>query len=186
MSHTHATDGGLAGYLAKASARDVRLHLDNAHDVKTTGWTHDALVELHEKSHATALIGEKLAEAPPAVVASIVGDRSLYLTDANGTVYLLEPAGVWDEPGPSPACRCTDQVCFDDECPFCGPLDGELPCPRDASCRRLTVYYEDEDRPDDAVPLYRLTLSEPAAELLASITDSLAAERERCSAGGES
>lgn len=94
---------------------------------------------------ASNLLAEKLAVAPPAVVEAIVYDVSLYLTDANGTVYL-----VWDPPEDS---------------------------------RRVTVYYEDEARPVDAIPLYRLTalpeVEEPApvVDLMAAIEESLAAAR---------
>jgi hypothetical protein len=28
-------------------------------------------------------------------------------------------------------CRCTAEVCFDDDCAVCSRLDGELPCPSD-------------------------------------------------------
>lgn len=150
MSHNHATEGGPGEFDRTATASELRLHLDNSHDARTTGWDYDRLVELHRQSHAAALIGEKLAEAPAAVVESIVGDQPLYLTDAGGTVYLLEPAGAWDHP------------------------DYEV---------RTEVYYEDETRPEGAIPLYRLTVQAPAPEsekvvdLMESLEKSLAAAR---------
>lgn len=83
----------------------------------------------------------------PLVESVLDDDRSLYLTDANDTVYLAVTAGVWDA----------------------APTSG-----------RYTVYYEDEARPDDAVPLYRLIAQDPPkantppADLLDDIEESLA------------
>lgn len=78
MSHDHALDGMLVaagGY----SARDVRLHLEESHNFKTTGWFFSDQIRLHAKLHkheaerlAAGLVAEKLAEAPAAVVESIL------------------------------------------------------------------------------------------------------------------
>lgn len=154
--HDHATDGGRTAFDAQASARALRLHLDNAHDERTSGLDFAALAEMHRKAHKPArlaeieaaanLISDRLGEAPPAVVERVVAARSMYLEDANGTVYLAIPAGVWDA----------------------APTDG-----------RYTVYYEDEARPDDAVPLYRLIAQEPApTDLMEAIEESLAKARQ--------
>ncbi len=92
--HDHATDGGRAEFEANATARDLRLHLDNSHDERTSGLCFADLADLHGKLHAVEderlaelevaanLIADRLAAAPPAVVESIVGDEDadrLYL-----------------------------------------------------------------------------------------------------------
>jgi hypothetical protein len=66
-----------------------------------------------------------------------MADRSIYLTDANGTVYLAEPAGCWDPPD-------------DFEPGVDDPDDWD----------RSGVFYDDEERPDGSVELYRLTRQE--------------------------
>jgi hypothetical protein len=61
--------------------------------------------------------------------------RSLQLKDTNGTLYLAEPAGVW-----------------------------AVPAPKDGIHNQyLSTYFEGEEHPDEAVPLYRLTVQEPAS-----------------------
>lgn len=91
--HDHATDGGRGAFEAKVSARELRLHLDNAHDTRTSGLDFDALAAMHAERHrkahkdarlaeieaAAELISGQLAAAPPTVVESIVGDDDTYL-----------------------------------------------------------------------------------------------------------
>ena len=94
------------------------LHLDNSHNKYARGWPWSRMVSVHAVMHAAEdarlaeieaaanLIGERLAEQPPAVVESVVDDRAMYLEDANGTVYLAEPIH-FPEPGDSDLYRLT-------------------------------------------------------------------------------
>lgn len=84
--HDHATDGGRRAFEATATAYALRLHLDNAHDLRTNGAGYDHLAEMHRGRHAEEdarlaeieaaanLIGERLAAASGAVAESIVAD----------------------------------------------------------------------------------------------------------------
>jgi hypothetical protein len=51
MSHSHDIDGML-GDASRFSARHLRLHLDNSHDARTSGWDFARLDELHHQLHA--------------------------------------------------------------------------------------------------------------------------------------
>lgn len=84
--HDHRLDGMLQSDHEGVTARALRLHLDNSHDAQTRGWDYAAQRDLHHKLHhaeverlagieaAANLLAEKLAEAPPAVVESVVSD----------------------------------------------------------------------------------------------------------------
>ncbi len=117
--HDHATDGGRSTFEAKASARELRLHLDNAHDERTSGLDFPHLAELHRKAHKDArlaeiesaadLSAEGLAAAPPAVAQSILAE-ALYLTDPAGMAYLAEAVDPRHMPAAGPLYRLTAQV----------------------------------------------------------------------------
>jgi hypothetical protein len=59
MTHGHDIDGMLAG--DGVSARGLRLHLDNSHDERTTGWDFGRLHALHQEMHAAQMSGVVLA-----------------------------------------------------------------------------------------------------------------------------
>lgn len=117
--HDHATDGGLVDFATVAGARGLRLHLDNAHDTRTSGLDFPHLADLHCRRHgvtipavlqdAANMLAERLGGAPARVVDRILGDRSLYLSDANDTLYLAEPVDPRHMPGPGPLYRLTVQ-----------------------------------------------------------------------------
>lgn len=121
--HDHVADGMLVTDHQGVTARALRLHLDEDHDSRTRGWGWDfaAMERLHLTLHelaederlagieaAAGLIAERMAAASPAVVESIVGDRSMYLSDANGTVYLAEQE--WTDAWGGPLYRLTVQA----------------------------------------------------------------------------
>ncbi len=86
--HDHVIDGMLQFDRKGLTPRALRLHLDNSHDSRTSGWDFDALDRLHHKLHASEadrlaeieaaanLVAEGLAAAPAAVVES---DSRLHL-----------------------------------------------------------------------------------------------------------
>ncbi len=107
MTHDHALDGMLDPN-ATLTARDLRLHLDDEHDARTTGWYFSDQIALHAQLH-DATKAPNLSANPPAdppgrrrvrdrqhspAAPFDDGTTALYLTDANGTVYLAEIAGV--------------------------------------------------------------------------------------------
>ena len=163
--HNHIADGMLQFDQKGLTPRALRLHLDNSHDARTTGWDLAALDGLHHKLHdglhhklhnheavrlgeiedAANLLAERLAAAAPALVESIVGDRSFYLSDGNGGLYLAERVGAFDWP--------------------------------------------DDGRPDEVAPLYRLTaqvddadLPPAPVDLMDQLRESLAAANRTLSA----
>lgn len=85
--HDHATDGGIDTFHARVTVHQLRLHLDNAHDTRTSGLDFAALAAMHAERHrkahkdarlaeieaAAELISGRLAEEP-AVVESIADD----------------------------------------------------------------------------------------------------------------
>jgi hypothetical protein len=104
--HDHRLDGMLQFDHQGVTASALRLHLDNSHDAQTRGWDYGAQVRRHHEMHAAEaerlagievagnLLAEKLAEAPAAVVESVLEDDDnpgpLYLTGDDGTLYLAE------------------------------------------------------------------------------------------------
>lgn len=109
--HDHATDGGRGAFQSKAGARELRLHLDNAHDTRTSGLDFLQLIEMHVDCHddedarlareaAANLLADRLAAAPPAVVEAITADDACP-DDPDGQHHVGCGCDEPDQPAPA-------------------------------------------------------------------------------------
>lgn len=76
-------------------------------DVPTACPDCDRLARIAE---GAGIVAERLAAAPATVAERTVADRSLYLSDGNGTLYLAEEVDPRHVPAPGPLYRLTPQA----------------------------------------------------------------------------